>query len=687
MKNEPNAGSGSALMPDGRRSGLRLVPREEEKPAAPNPLAWTTEPPLSRGNPLRRFLHTESSSAGLLLAAVLGALAWASIAPWSYGWFWETPIRFALGSWEGAVTLREVVDQGLMTIFFLVVGLEARRELDLGELRDRRRLVLPVVVGATGILLPVAIYLAVTGLADAAATSGWAVAMSTDTALSLGTLTVLGRNMPASTRTFLLTALVVDDIVALVVIAAGYSEGVGGLPLLVAAGSAAVIWVSGRLPHGQRQAALVVFGVTLWASLLLAHLDPVIAGLLIGVATSAHTPHRSSLEEATSVVRQFREQPGPGLARTAQLQLAASLSANTRLQYLFHPLASRVIVPVFALGNAGVRLTGESVAHAAGSPITIGIVLAYLLGKPLAAVSASWATERATAGAVRPQVGYGAVLGGGVVAGVGLTVSLLIAGLAFDGPALNDAKLGILATMVTAIGASSITFKGIGALPESVRLRAMHGRGEDLQDLTDPVDDDLDHIRGERDALVTVVEYGDFECRWTAMASPTAAELLARNPDIRYVWRHLPLSDVHRDAEVAAQAAEAAGAQGRFWQMHAMLLEHQDALDAPSLMIYASALGLDVDRFREDLEQRRHAMRVARDIESADASGVAGTPTFVINGRRHEGPADLGTLTAGIEVARARARAALLASGGAGWAAGARRRRPTQPMRRKNGAA
>src|SRR5262249_20058033 len=159
------------------------------------------------------------------------------------------------------------------------------------------------------------------------------------------------------------------------------------------------------------------------------------------------------------------------------------------------------------------------------------------------------------------------------------------------------------------------------------------------------------------DAVVTVVEYGDFECPWTQMAAPTARELLAANADIRYVWRHLPLHDVHPHAQLAAEAAEAAGAQGKFWQMHDLLLSNQGSLQLESLIDYATQIGLDIEQFRENLLRPPYSSRIARDIDSADRSGVAGTPTFFINEHRHDGPQDLSLLTKVIAEARAQASA------------------------------
>ena len=172
-------------------------------------------------------------------------------------------------------------------------------------------------------------------------------------------------------------------------------------------------------------------------------------------------------------------------------------------------------------------------------------------------------------------------------------------------------------------------------------------------DLTVPVSEH-DHVQGPADAPVILVEYGDFQCPYCGQAEPVVRELLS-DADVRYVWRHLPLTDVHPRAQLAAEAAEAAAAQGAFWPMHDLLLEHQDELRPAALVDYAERLGLDRERFHEDLARHAHAARIAQDVESADLSGVGGTPTFFINGRRHYGAYDLATLTEAVKVARARA--------------------------------
>jgi protein-disulfide isomerase len=252
-------------------------------------------------------------------------------------------------------------------------------------------------------------------------------------------------------------------------------------------------------------------------------------------------------------------------------------------------------------------------------------------------------------------VGWAAVAGGGTIAGIGFTVSLLIATLAFDGRQLEEAKLGILCA---ALGASAITwllFRATAHLPRRLRVRALLGSVEPLADLYLDVDPERDHIRGRLDAPVTIVEYGDFECPYCGRAEPVLRELLQEFGDVGYVWRHLPLNDVHPRAQLAAEAAEAAAEQDAFWEMHDLLLEHQDALGPDDLIGYAQELGLDVERFANDLSARAGAVRVADDVDSADLSGVSGTPTFFINGRRHYGAYDIVTLSAAVRAAGARA--------------------------------
>jgi protein-disulfide isomerase len=212
--------------------------------------------------------------------------------------------------------------------------------------------------------------------------------------------------------------------------------------------------------------------------------------------------------------------------------------------------------------------------------------------------------------------------------------------------------------VLTAAAAASmlswIVFRATALLPRELRIRSLLGGSQVLTDLADPIDPERDHFRGPRQAPVTVVEYGDFECPYCGRAEPFVRELLAEFGDVRYVWRHLPLSDVHPNARLAAEAAEAAGDQGAFWEMHDLLLSHQDELAPRQLVGHAERLGLDVERVADDLRRHRWTERVELDVDSADLSGVTGTPTFFINGRRHDGAYDTASLSAAVRAAGAR---------------------------------
>jgi protein-disulfide isomerase len=380
-----------------------------------------------------------------------------------------------------------------------------------------------------------------------------------------------------------------------------------------------------------------------------------VVGLAVGILAFAFPAQRSSLERATERFREFREQPTAGRARLVLAQLKSATSANDRLQELYHPWTSYVIVPLFALANVGIAINGGFLGRAFTSPVTLGILFGYVVGKPTGILGSSWLLTRLSHGRLRPPVGWAAVAGGGTIAGVGFTVALLVATHAFGGDRLEEAKLGILSAAICASGVTWLLFRATALLPRRLRLRAVLGGAEPLVDLYIDVDSERDYIRGPIDAPVTLVEYGDFECPYCGRAEPIVRELLRDVGDVRYVWRHLPLSDVHPNAQLAAEAAEAAGRQGRFWEMHDLLFQHQDALGADDLIGYAEELGLDVERFTDDLSNHAGAPRIAEDVDSADLSGVSGTPTFFINGQRHYGAYDIETLKNAVRAARARA--------------------------------
>jgi Na+/H+ antiporter NhaA len=606
------------------------------------------------GTPLRDFLSTEAGSAGVLVAAIVAALIWANTAEGSYESFWHTELSLEFGRRGIALDLREWVNSGLMTLFFLVVGLEARREFDLGDLRDRRRFVLPALAGIVGMALPIGIFLAFNHGHPGGA--GWGAAMSTDTALALGLLALVGRHVPVQARLFLVTVSVVDDVVALIVIGAAYSDDIrmGPLLLAVAAFALTLVMVRAGVRSGfiYLPVCLVVWGATLQSGI-----DPVVSGLAIGLAAAAYTPGRDDLEQATDLFRSFREQPTPELARFARLGLLKSLSPNDRLTRTWSGVSSYLIVPLFGLANAGIAIDAGFLGDALASRVTLGVFFAYVVGKPLAITGVSALVTYFSRGRIRPGAGWASVLGTGTIAGIGFTVSFLIANLAFEEPELSEAKLGLLLAIPAASLITWTVFFVTNRLPRPKKAVALLGDVEELTDLIPDVDPDRDHVRGPAGASVTLVEYGDFQCPYCGRAEPIVRELLT-DDDLRYVWRHLPLTDVHPQAQLAAQAAEAAGLQGKFWEMHDRMFTAQDHLRIADLLKYAGELGLDQDKFHDDMMQTTCKDRITADLESADLSGVSGTPTFFINGRRHYGSYDVQTLKEAIRVARVRAKIA-----------------------------
>ncbi len=605
--------------------------------------------------PVRDFLHTETGGASMMVVATLAALAWAN-SPWSHSYVtvWATHFSLRLGRHSITASLRDWVNQGLMTLFFLVVGLEAKRQLDLGDLRERRRLAVPAAAALGGIAVPAAIYLAIN--AGGPGTRGWGAAISTDTAFALATVGLLAPRSATRMRVFLLSLAVFDDLAGLLVVAFAYTDHVSVVALVVAVGLFGLLVALRWLPVARGTLA-VLLGVGVWLAMFESGIDPVISGLAIGLATSAYTPVREEVAEAVELTRSFREQPTVALARAARSGLLSTISPNERLQYLLHPWTSYLIVPLFALANAGVHVTGGLLGDAFSSPITLGIIIAYVAGKPLGVLTGSWLASRPRLGGPRAPVSVPLLFAGGACAGVGFTVSLLISSLAFGGLRLQEAKLGTLSTLVLSPALSWVVLQVVRRLPAELRARQIAGTSEAILDLSTDVDPTRDHTRGPDDAPVTIVEYGDFECTYCGQAESVIRELLSESAsDVRYVWRHLPLNDVHPHAQLAAEASEAAAAQGRFWEMYDLLLAHQGSLRLEDLRSYAGQLGLDADRVVEEVRGRVYLDRVTEDVVSADESGVSGTPTFFINGSRHYGVYDVQTLGDSVRAAKNRAR-------------------------------
>lgn len=396
--------------------------------------------------PLVRFLYIEAAGGIVLVSAAVAALVWANVWPAAYESVWATEMRVQVGGYRFAEDLGHLVNDLLMGLFFFVVGMEIKRELVAGELRDRRAVALPAMAALGGMAVPAAIYFAVN--AGGEGVDGWGIPMATDVAFALGVVALLGSRVPASIKVLLLTLAIVDDIGAIVVIAVFYTSDVEPQFLFVAAGVTALVTLVHRLDVTYPP-ILLGLGLMLWLMVYESGVHATIAGVIMGLLTPGSP--RQTIQEADDAVDVLANRPDLHAAdvRQAALSIRGSISACDRLIDALHPWTSYLVVPLFALANAGVELRGDVL----GSPsaVLVGVFLGLVVGK-LAGISLfSWIAVRTGIGRLPDDARWGHVVAVAAVAGIGFTVSLFITGLAFDRTDLrDDAKLGTLAASVVA---------------------------------------------------------------------------------------------------------------------------------------------------------------------------------------------------------------------------------------------
>jgi Na+:H+ antiporter, NhaA family len=402
--------------------------------------------------PLLQFIHVESAGGVVLLVAAVVALVWAN-APFgeSYEHFWETHFELSVGSFHLAETLRDLVNDGLMAVFFFVVGLEIKREIVTGDLRDPKAAALPVIAAVGGMVVPALIYLSFNGSGEAA--QGWGIPMATDIAFSVGIVALLGSRVPVGAKLFLLALAIVDDIGAIAVIAIFYTDSLLFAYLGAAIAGLVAVWVAQRA--GIRSMVFYVpAGVFTWFCLLESGVHATLAGVALGMLTPARAMYtdREFHDRTTRILRRydFASSSPRGAERVDQdaLQVSSisreSVSPLNRLETALHPWSSFVIVPIFALANAGVRFAGVDVLEAATHPVSLGVMLGLLVGKTVGITLFAWLAVRFRLGVLPRLAGWKHIVGLAAIAGIGFTVSLFVTGLAFDHPELADrAKIGI----------------------------------------------------------------------------------------------------------------------------------------------------------------------------------------------------------------------------------------------------
>lgn len=570
----------------------------------------------------------------LLLLATLIAIVWANISFTGYEHFWETHLTLGLGDLHLDFTLHALVNDALMAIFFFTVGLEVRREFAIGELTSWSRAVVPVVAAIFGLAVPAVIFVLFamgTGHANA-----WGVVISTDTAFLVGGLALIGPRAVGRLRVFLLALAVVDDIGALSIIALVYTKDFNPVPLIVAAVGLVGVYFT-RYLRGGRGPVYGTLAVIVWLAFLASGVHPTLAGVAIALLIPVYRPNRRDVEHALDLARTFRQSPNTEYARAAANSLRESISINERLQSAWSPYVAYVVLPLFALANAGVRLSGDILVGAVVSPLAWGIVAGLVVGKFVGVFGSTVLLRALRIGEFGPGLTVDRLAGGAALCGIGFTISLFIVDLAIpEEAAQNAARVGVLAATVIAFVVATIVF----------RLSDVHRPKEEMGlTLVRPVDPKRDHVFGDPNAPFTIVEYGDFQCGFCLKATGSVEEVRRELGDnLRYVWRHAPLTRFHPNALAAAEASEAAARQGKFFPFERSLFADQEHQLPSDILRRAAELGLDLERFEADLSSPEVAARVRDDMLDAEAMDITAVPTFFINGRRHVGPYDAQSL-------------------------------------------
>lgn len=424
----------------------------DDSPAPPRPRraapALPATPVHHLMQPLTRFLEIESASGLVLLACTIVALVVAN-SPWAGAWdaFWHTEARLGVGDWELSASLAHWVNDGLMTIFFFVVGLEIKRELVEGELRSLRKAALPILAAVGGMVVPAGIYLLLQSGSEGQ--RGWGIPMATDIAFAIGVLTLLGKRVPVGLKIFLLALAIADDIGAILVIALFYANNVSSAWLGLAALGVAVVWAMSRV--GVRSVVLYgLAGAGIWLAMFYSGIHPTIAGVVLGLMTPARAwiERLSLVEVMLDAVDRLdgevdrthahgRSRLVGDLTRVAR----ETLSPLERLEILLHPWVAFGIMPIFALANAGVALQPQAATHG----VALSVAAALLIGKPLGIFAFSWLAVRLGLAQLPAGVTWKTVLGAGCLGGIGFTMSLFIANLALEGTLLDAGKIGTLA--------------------------------------------------------------------------------------------------------------------------------------------------------------------------------------------------------------------------------------------------
>jgi Na+/H+ antiporter NhaA len=595
----------------------------------------------------RAFLHSESAGAVALIAATSIALAWANVSPHGYDAFWHTDIALGIGDGGLSLSLQHWVNDAAMAVFFFLVSLEVKKDIVLGELREWRRASLPVLAAVCGLAVPAALFVAIT--AGTPNVGAWGVVISTDTAFVVGILAAFGHRVPVQMRVFLLTLAVVDDIGALAVIALVYTEDLNPAWLLAAAVVSVVIGMV-RRARVWRASAYTGLGIILWFTVFQSGVHATIAGVVLALLLPVFPPKRESIDRAEALTQRFRRTPNAAKGLAAAEGIISSVSVNDRFQLSLHRLVGLVIVPVFALANAGVQITGESLERAFTSVLTWGVIAGLVLGKFVGVTAAVLLGRILRIGELPDALHLRHIASGSLLTGIGFTISLFIVDLAISDPAAqSDARIGILTASLLAATLA------VTALALTATYDAAHAPAR--MTLVRPIQPERDHVQGPEDATHTLVEYGSFG----GVDDLSTEEIIDQvvdyfEGDLQFVFRHFP-PGAEGAPEQTAEALEAVAAQDRrlFWPMRHELnrIGESRSLDARELLRASVNVGANLSRVENDLRRQTRRGRVQEDYLDAESMGLSRSPALFVNGLIYRGDLEPDGIIAELRATRA----------------------------------
>lgn len=592
---------------------------------------------------LRRFLALQSSGAVVLLIATGVALLWANLAHESYDRFWHTEVGITAGDAGLEMSLQHWINDGLMALFFFLVSLEVKKDFVLGELRNWRHASLPLLAAVFGLVLPAVIFVLINLGGDHI--GAWGVVISTDTAFVIGILAAFGARIPAQLRVFLLALAVVDDIGALLVIAFVYTGALDIVWTLIALGIAAVVFVAQRR-QVWRGGVYLALGLLLWLAVLQSGVHATIAGVVLALLLPVFPPQRESVSRTEELTQRFRRSPNAAKGKAAAEGILSSVSVNDRFQLTLARTVTFAVVPVFALANAGVLITGESLHHAFTSTLTWGIIVSLIAGKFFGVLLAPFFGRLLRLGELPAGLKTRHIASGALLTGIGFTISLFIVDLAVKDPvAQSDARIGVIA------GSLLAAVLGSGALALTARYDAAHAPKR--TELSRPIDPRRDHLIGSPAARCSLVEYGTFGAFDDLPAEDVVTQVLDHyEGDLVFVFRHLrPEGDGTPEQTPEALEAVAAQSPGLFWAMRSELnrMSEHDALDDRQILRAAVNIGANLSRLEDDLRRSEWRGRVSEDYLDAETLGLTRRPTFFVNGLIYSGPLEAAAIIAELE--------------------------------------